>query len=228
MAPFESHNRTQLSGGRGEPDGDLVTFDAWEHSIRHNNVLSLGSVVDIIKHPDVPDRDLFVFDIATDELVETIHGLGTLLYGLAVDHDGRVFLAQTDARNDANGRAGTKQQGLAELENRPFLNRITSVLPGSGAPPRFYDLEPLPPEQPADGTALATPFGLRVSDDGRTIVATAAGSRDDLLSAGAAGRFNGTFTARLGGQGSQPQPAIWTEGEIQAQSGHQEFPRLKS
>ena len=176
VAPFESHNRTQLSGGRGEPDGDLVTFDAWEHSIRHNNVLSLGHVVDVIKHPDVPDRDLFVFDTATDELVETIHGLGTLLYGLDVDHDGRVFLAQTDARNDANGRAGTKQQGLAELENRPFLNSVTSVLPGSGAPPRFYDLEPLPPEQPADGTALATPFGLRVSDDGRTIVATAAGS----------------------------------------------------
>ena len=176
VASFESHNRTQLSGGRGEPDGDLVTFDAWEHSIRHNNVLSLGHVVDIIKHPDVPDRDLFVFDTATDELVETIHGLGTLLYGLAVDHNGRVFLAQTDARNDANGRAGTKQQALAELENRPFLNSVTSVLPGSGAPPRFYDLEPLPPKQPADGTALATPFGLRVSDDGRTIVATAAGS----------------------------------------------------
>ena len=176
VAPFESHNRTQLSGGRGEPDGDLVTFDAWEHSIRHNNVLSLGSVVDIVKHPDVPDRDLFVFDTATDGLIETVEGLGTLLYGLAVDGSGRVFLAQTDARNDANGRAGTKQQGLADLENRPFVNRVTSVLPGSGEPPRFYDLEPLPPEQPADGTALATPFGLRVSDDGQTIVATAAGS----------------------------------------------------
>ena len=176
VAPFESHNRTQLSGGRGEPDGDLVTFDAWEHSIRHNNVLSLGSIVDIVKHPDVPDRDLFVFDTATDGLIETVEGLGTLLYGLAVDGSGRVFLAQTDARNDANGRAGTKHQGLTELENRPFLNRITSVLPGSGEPPRFYDLEPLPPEQPADGTALATPFGLRVSDDGQTIVATAAGS----------------------------------------------------
>lgn len=176
VAPFESHNRTQLSGGRGKPDGDLVTFDAWEHSIRHNNVLSLGSIVDIIKHPDVPDRDLFVFDTATDELLETVEGLGTLLYGLAVDHDGRVFLAQTDARNDANGRAGTKHQGLADLENRPFLNRFTSVLPGGGEPPRFYDLEPLPPEQPAEGAALATPFAIRVSDDGRTIVATAAGS----------------------------------------------------
>lgn len=176
VAPFESHNRTQLSGGRGNPDGDLVTFDAWEHSIRHNNVLSIGHVVDVVKHPDVPDRDLFVFDTATDELLETVEGLGTLLYGISIDAGGRVFLAQTDARNDANGRAGTKHQGLAELDNRPFLNRITSVLPGSGQQPTFYDLEPLPPAQPAAGEALATPFALRVSGDGRTIVATAAGS----------------------------------------------------
>ncbi len=179
VAAFESHNRTQLSGGRGTPDGNLVTFDAWEHSVRHNNVLSLGHVVDIIKHPDVPDRDLFVFDTATDALLETVDGLGTLLYGLAVDGEGRVFLAQTDARNDTNGRAGTKQHGLAELENRPFLNQITSVLPGSGEPPRFFDLEPLPPAQPASGEALATPFAIALSDDGQTVIATAAGS--DML-----------------------------------------------
>jgi len=174
VAPFESHNRTQLSGGRGKPDGDLVTFDAWEHSIRHNNVLSIGHVVDIVKHPDVPDRDLFVFDTATDTLVETVDGLGTLLYGMAVDAAGRAYLAQTDARNDSNGRAGTRKHGLAELDNRPFLDRITAVTPG--AAPRFYDLEPLPPAQPAAGEALATPFGIAVSDDGRTLVATAAGS----------------------------------------------------
>lgn len=176
VSPFESHNRTQLSGGRGEPDGDLVTFDAWEHSIRHNNVLSLGHVVDIVKHPLVPDRDLFVFDTATDRLVETVDGLGTLLYGLAVDAAGRAYLAQTDARNDANGRAGTRKHGLAELANRPFLNRITAVTPGGDGAPRFFDLEPLPPDQPADGDALATPFAIAVSDDGCTLVATAAGS----------------------------------------------------
>ena len=176
VAPFESHNRTQLSGGGGKPDGDLVTFDAWEHSIRHNNVLSLGHVVDIVKHPLVPDRDLFVFDTATDTLVDSVDGLGTLLYGMAVDASGRVYVAQTDARNDVNGRAGTRKHGLAELGNRPFLNRITVVTPGSGEPPRFVDLEPLPPEHPAPGAALATPFAIAVSDDGRTVVATAAGS----------------------------------------------------
>lgn len=70
---FESGNKTQLSGGaKNDIDGDLVTFDAYEHSIRNNNVLSLGHVVDILKHPRVPDRDLFVFDTATDRLVATV------------------------------------------------------------------------------------------------------------------------------------------------------------
>ena len=176
VAPFESGNRTQLSGGSGDAiDGDLVTFDAWEHSIVHNNVLSLGHVVDVVKRPDVPDRDLFVFDTATDEPVATVDSLGTLLYGLAVDSDGRAFLAQTDARNDANGRAGTKGHGLAELGNRAFLNQITRV-ELNGEKPAFFDLEPPPPADPESGAALATPYAIAVTSDDRTLVATAAAS----------------------------------------------------
>ena len=176
VVPFESGNRTQLSGGAGDAiDGDLVTFDAWQHSIVHNNVLSLGHVVDIVKRPDVPDRDLFVFDTATDEPVATVDSLGTLLYGLAVDSDGRAFLAQTDARNDANGRAGTKGHGLAELGNRAFLNQITRVNV-EGEEPTFFDLEPPPPADPEPGAALATPYAIAVTSDDRRLVATAAAS----------------------------------------------------
>ena len=128
VLPFESNNKTQLSGGAADQiDGDLVTFDAWEHSINNNNVLSLGHVTDIVKHPDVPDQDLYIFDTNTDELVEVVDTLGTLLYGLTVDSKGRVFIAQTDARNHINGRAGSKKHGLAEMQNRAFLNQITSV-----------------------------------------------------------------------------------------------------
>jgi YVTN family beta-propeller protein len=173
VIPFESGNQTQLSGGTGKPDGKLVTFNAWNHSIATNNVLSLGHVVDIVKHPKVPDRDLFVFDTATDTLIETVSTLGTLLYGLAVDSDGSVFIAQTDARNDVNGRAGTRNHGLAEMENRAFLNRITCVtfIGGSANPPTFIDLEPLPPQR--DGRAwawrlweatLALPAGAKAGD----------------------------------------------------------------
>ncbi|WP_068139453.1 ankyrin repeat domain-containing protein [Roseimaritima ulvae] len=177
VIPFESNNQTQLSGGRKPFDGDLVTFDAWEHSVLHNNVLSLGHVVDIVKHPEVPDRDLFVFDTDTDELIDTVDSLGTLLYGMAVDSEGTVFIAQTDARNDANGRSGTKKHGLAELENRAFLNRITRVQFASNeAQPSFFDLEPLPPLHPKPEDALATPFAIAVSPDDQVLVASAAAS----------------------------------------------------
>lgn len=86
---------------------------------------------DIVKHPDVPDRDLFVFDTKTDELLHAVDTLGTLLYGLTLDSRGTVFVAQTDARNDLNGRAGTKKHDLSQLQNRAFLNRITRVPFGS-------------------------------------------------------------------------------------------------
>lgn len=188
VIPFESGNQTQLSGGVGKKfDGDLVTFDAWAHAITVNNVLSLGHVLDVVKHPKVPDKDLFVFDTTTDQLVSTVNTLGTLLYGLAVDAKGSVFIAQTDARNDVNGRAGTKKHGLAEMENRAFLNRITRVTfkDGAAEKPAFFDLEPLPPQHPAEGMALATPFAIQVSDDGSTLLATASGS-DKLFTVDAA------------------------------------------
>jgi len=179
VVPFESNNKTQLSGGSADDiDGDLVTFDAWEHSIRHNNVLSLGHVVDIVKHPDVPDKDLFIFDTETDELIETVDTLGTLLYGLTVDSTGNVFIAQTDARNHVNGRAGTKKHSLKELDNRAFLNQITKVDFSTEKSSRvsFIDLEPLPPEHPNPSDALATPYAIEISDDSSTLVATAAAS----------------------------------------------------
>jgi YVTN family beta-propeller protein len=182
VIPFESNNQTQLSGGKKQDiDGDLVTFDAWDHSIHNNNVLSIGHVVDIVKNPKVPDRDLFVFDVTNDELIETVSGLGTLLYGITADSQGNVFVAQTDARNDVNGRAGTKKHGLAQLDNRPFLNRITKIEKAGvkdGVEPKvsWFDLEPLPPEHPTYETAQATPFAIELSIDDRWLYLTAAGS----------------------------------------------------
>lgn len=179
VIPFESNNQTQLSGGRKEDiDGNLVTFDAWDHSIANNNVLSIGHVVDIVKNPNVPDRDLFVFDTNNDELIEVVSSLGTLLYGIAVDAQNRVYIAQTDARNDVNGRAGTQKHGLAQLENRPFLNRVTRVDwdNDNQAQTSWYDLEPLPPLHPTTETALATPYAVEVSRDGGYLYSLAAGS----------------------------------------------------
>lgn len=178
VIPFESNNKTQLSGGRKENiDGNLVTFDAWEHVVRTNNALSLGYVADIIKHPGQPDKDLFVFDTKSDRQIEVVETLGTLLYGLAVDSKGRIFIAQTDARNEVNGRAGTKKHGLAELQNRPYLNQITSVtFKDDKVDKKFLNLEPLPPQQPDKQQALATPYAIQISDDDSIIVASASAS----------------------------------------------------
>ncbi len=178
VIPFESNNKTQLSGGTGKIDGDLVTFDARLHSLTVNNVLSLGHVLDIIKNPKVPDHDLYVFDTQTDKLVQVVDTLGTLLYGMTLDSKGNIFIAQTDARNDANGRSGTKKHGLKELENRAFLNQITKVMAQGKrlGKAQFFDLEPLPPKHPEKGQALATPFGIQISQDDSTLLVTAAGS----------------------------------------------------
>ena len=178
VVAFESNNQTQLSGCEAESiDDDVCTFDAVEHVFRNNNVLSTNYEADIVKNTELPDRDLFIFDTNTDRRLRVVSGVGTLLYGLAVDSGGTVYVAQAEARNDANGRAGTQGEGLAEMENRAFLNQITQVdCPNACRRPEFHDLEPLPPTHPADGMALATPFGIQVSADDATLVVTAAGS----------------------------------------------------
>ena len=177
VLPFESNNQTQISGCTGPLNGDLCTFDATEHVITNNNVLSRNAVVDIVKNPAIPDRDLFVFDTSTDALVQTISGVGTLLYGMAVDAEGGVYVAQTDARNDVNGRAGTLGDGLAEMGNRPFLNQVTHIqCETSCAHERVLDLEPAPPIDPQPGRAVATPYALTLSADDATLIGTAAGS----------------------------------------------------
>ena len=174
VIPFESNNRTQLSGGVGKPhDGDLVTFDARKLASAFDSV---GFTVDVIKHPEVPDKDLFIFDTVTEKPLGIIKSLGTNLFGIDVTETGEVFIAQTDAQNHINGRAGTKKHGLEELMNRPYLNQITKV--SSKGISRIINLNPLPPAQPSRKRAIATPFAIKASSNGTVIYCTAAGSDD--------------------------------------------------
>ena len=182
VIPFESNNQTQLSGCWPENvDGELCTFDARRHVTEaqdgSDQSVSRGYVADLVKHPGLPDRDLYVYDTRSDARIQIVDTLGTLLYGIAVASDDRVFIAQADARNDANGKAGTQGHGLAELGNRAFLNRITRVdCAGRCRNATFLELEPLPPRNPPASAALATPFGIAITGDDSTIVATAAAS----------------------------------------------------
>ncbi len=176
---FESGNRSELSSCIGTPvPGDTqCTFDFTQANFAQNPQL-VGFDVDIAKDPLMPDRDLFVFDTASDARLATVEGVGTLLYGLAVSSTGKVFVAQTDARNAENGRAGTRGDVLDDLDNRMFLNQIGVVdcSGGSCDAPTVIELEPLPPAQPAAGRQVATPYAIQISADDQVLLATAASS----------------------------------------------------
>ena len=184
VVAFESGNQTQVSGCRAEDiDGDLCTFDVADQS-----PTAEGYDSDITRHPDIADRDLFVFNTDDDTEVDIVSSIGTLLYGITATASGKVFIAMTEARNHINGRAGTgdPKHSLDELENRAFLNQVGVVdCTAAGCEASTVELEPLPPEHPAPDDALAIPFGIQISDDEKTLAITAAGS-DTLFTLDAA------------------------------------------
>ncbi len=225
VAAFESGNQSELSvcgtesasnpqctlSGNTLSGNDLLTF------AQNPNIP--GEQKNIVIDPQVPDRDFFVFDAATDPpaLLKTNTGVGTLLYGVAVDGADRVYITQTDARNDVNGitfPAGSRQDpngdgdvNLADIGNRMFLNQL-AILDCSGGGTSCTivssadcgdDPPPAPVEPsanldcpPGPATALATPYGVAVSADNTTVVGTAAGT-NRLFTTNA----SGTVLARL-------------------------------
>ena len=175
VAAFESGNQSELSSCASADGSFQCTLDLGDIIGFATSPNLPNQVKNIVVDPDAPDRDLFVFDTSDDSLVDAVAGVGTLLYGIAVDASGRAFVAQTDARNAENGADGLN---LIDLQNRMFLNQVAVVscnLGGCGGPTVFA-LEPAPPAQPPAGLELATPYGIAVSDDGTTVVATAAGT----------------------------------------------------
>jgi YVTN family beta-propeller protein len=179
VAAFESGNQSQASfcnalfptGGVGDP----CSLGLQELGQFVTNPNLPGEIKNIVQD-GLPDRDLFVYRTDTDALLETVTGVGTLLYGLAVDGSQNVFVSQTDARNLANGDHGDL---LVDLENRIFLNQIASLDCGGSNSnpcnaPTQHELEPALPSQPASTDALATPFGIALTSDDATLVVTAA------------------------------------------------------
>ncbi|HEY8494703.1 MAG TPA: beta-propeller fold lactonase family protein, partial [Myxococcota bacterium] len=179
VAAFESSNQTELSvcpGVAPGPSGSQCTLDT-------NDIVTFvvtspnipGEPVEIVRDPDVPDRDLFVFNTSDESEFDVVTGVGTLLYGLAVDGNGNAFVTATDARNDVNGQNGTN---LIDLDNRMFFNQVARVSCGGSSCgiPAIFDLENAPPPSQPNGTQLATPYGIAISGDNSTIVGTAMGS----------------------------------------------------
>lgn len=177
VAAFESGNQSELSAcptasspfiSGSPPQCTLGALDLINFATNPNLP---GLTKNIVIDPQVPDRDLFVYDTATDSEVSVASGIGTLLYGLTVSSSGRVFLTQTDARNTVNGLEG---QNLVDLDNRMFLNEVAAVTcnPSCGA----VTVRDLEPASPSHATALATPYGVALSADESTLVITLAGS----------------------------------------------------
>jgi YVTN family beta-propeller protein len=176
VAAFESGNQSELSACLDPdfPNGTNVVGD--QCSLGLNDLLAFvtnpnipGQVKNILVDPDVPDRDVFVFDTSNDTLSRTVTGAGTLLYGLAVEADGTIWMTETDARNTVNGNDGLTLSGLG---GRMFDNELARVSPG-GTTATQFNLEP-------GGTtlanSLATPYGVALSADDTTLLLTSAGA----------------------------------------------------
>ena len=188
VAAFESGNRTELSACQNasttNPQCTLGLVDLVSFATDPNLP---GANKNIVIDPQVPDRDVFVFDTSTDAEIKVTSQVGTLLYGLAVDANHRVYVTQTDALNHVNGivaPSGSRQDpnadgnvNLADLDNRMFANEMAILdCAGGGGSCSIVTTVDLDGGSPNPATALATPYGVAVSGDGTTVLATASGT----------------------------------------------------
>ncbi len=189
VTAFESGNQSELSGcglpGSGSaPQCTLFLTDLLAFATNPNLP---GSTKNIVIDPQVPDRDLFVFNTSNDSEIKVTSGVGTLLYGLAIDASDKVFITQTDARNAVNGITGPAQfrqdvnsdghVNLADLANRMFTNEVAILNCAGGAGAcSISSIVDLDGPSPGPATALATPYGIAISNNNATLVGTAAGT----------------------------------------------------
>ncbi|MGH0037929.1 MAG: hypothetical protein ACQGVK_23105 [Myxococcota bacterium] len=172
VASFESGNQSEFPSCAAsspfsyDPNGNGGEGTGCEFPLNIGNLLAFATNPNIggevVHNGAIPDRDLFVYD--TDlNLLETIDGVGTLLYGVAASGSS-VYVTHTDARN--------KLDGLDALQNRMFENRLAIVSCGGGCSlSSTVDLD-----ANGLGVPVPTPYGIAASDDGQTLVVSAAGS----------------------------------------------------
>ncbi len=221
VAAFESNNATEFpscapNDNRTLNTNPLVADQGCSFKLRLVNSFNLstgaftpGPIFNFVTSPNIggrvihdtgnPDRDLFVFDAATLAPIATVNTVGTLLYGVAVGNGGnRVYVTNTDARNVNNG--------LTALGNQMFLNRLSYVDCTGGCTtfgaPTHVDLDVAAP----GAATVPTPYGIAVSDDGATLVVTAAGSDGTAGWNGSAGLYTLSATGTV--QGSVQVGAI--------------------
>ncbi len=130
---------------------------------------------------DLPDQDVFAIDSTSLAVRTTFSGVGTTLFGMAVDpRSGRLFVSHTDSRNTVRFE-GPGEHGGSTVQGDLARAGITVVDPTSGeVAPRalntHIDRATLPAPVGTAEHSLATPLQVTLSEDGETLYVAAYGS----------------------------------------------------
>ena len=128
----------------------------------------------------LPDNDVFEIDALTLSATPTrvFNGVGTVLFALAMHPSGRVYVANTEARNEVRfegpGTASTTVRGHLHEARVTVLGGTPAVVPRHLNKHLDYAAVTVPAGDKQD--SLATPVGLAFSGDGSTLWVAAFGS----------------------------------------------------
>jgi len=171
--------RSNMQGILGPEVGLIVKFNpasgAWEDELGRD-------WRDAIRF-DLPDYDVFAIDALADppQAVSQYAGVGTILNNMVVNPvDGRVYVSNTDARNETRF-AGPGVLAGQTIRGHLHEARITVVDPVTGTvTPRHLnkhiDYAVVPSPAGVKAHSLATPLEMVVSGDGQTLYVAAFGS----------------------------------------------------
>lgn len=112
----------------------------------------------------LPDEDVFAIDVATQQVVEAIPAVGTVLLDVAVDPvDGSLVVANTEARNLIRFEPNLRGHAIDSRVSRIVRGGTTTVSHADLNPGTDYTQLPNPA---ALSTALSQPTGLAFSPTG--------------------------------------------------------------
>jgi DNA-binding beta-propeller fold protein YncE len=173
---------TNADGVPAPPTGIIVKFDG-AHWVDED-----GTPWDDKVEFSLPDKDVFVIDATASPPAQLpgaggfYTGVGTILYNMAVNPvTGRVYVSNTDARNDTSFEGAGTFAGHS-LRGHFDDNRVTILDPTGAVTPRQLNTHidfgsccaPVPNAESVK--SLALPTGMAVSADGATLYAAAMGS----------------------------------------------------
>jgi YVTN family beta-propeller protein len=123
---------------------------------------------------NLPDRDLFIIDAASDPpaVIGSASGIGTVLFNIAVHPtSGKVYVSNIESRNHVRFEPAVNGH---IAESRITIVDGTTATPVHLNPHIDYSTPSGPPAEIEQ--SLAFPLGMEFSDDGETLYAAAFGS----------------------------------------------------